>query len=247
MFLQLFSLPLVAFSSKKAAILCLHDIGGKGKYALKTREFQKLIKKIVQGKKKNLWQVLSFRDWLQSKEKKPTIVLTFDDGYLSLKKKVWPTLKKYNLGATFYIYLNRYQKNSEFYSFLRELPNQIEVGSHSLSHSDLSKPKQDSVQFYRELLFSRLELENRIGKPVVSFAWPYGSYSESRKKAAMAAGYLWQVSTDSKIEVFRPKKQIYARFTLNRGKALKQFSEIVNKLLSSSFAKLPEGSSTRTN
>jgi colanic acid/amylovoran biosynthesis glycosyltransferase len=63
----------------------------------------------------------------------------------------------------------------------------IEIGSHTNDHADLAAATWDDA--YREMASSRCRLEELIGKPVLSFAFPYGRYSAACPAAAEAAGY----------------------------------------------------------
>ena len=63
----------------------------------------------------------------------------------------------------------------------------FEIASHGRMHmaADLNAP--DLVE--RDARASRLELEDRIGREVSSFAYPFGYHSASGRRAVRAAGY----------------------------------------------------------
>jgi peptidoglycan/xylan/chitin deacetylase (PgdA/CDA1 family) len=63
----------------------------------------------------------------------------------------------------------------------------IEIGSHTIRHADLAEA--DEKQAYREMAESKRVLEDMIGRPVPSFAYPYGHYSAACPPAARRAGY----------------------------------------------------------
>jgi peptidoglycan/xylan/chitin deacetylase (PgdA/CDA1 family) len=63
----------------------------------------------------------------------------------------------------------------------------IEIGSHTIRHADLAEV--DDEQAYREMAESKRVLEEIIGRPVTSFAYPYGHYSPACPAAAQRAGY----------------------------------------------------------
>jgi peptidoglycan/xylan/chitin deacetylase (PgdA/CDA1 family) len=69
-----------------------------------------------------------------------------------------------------------------------ELPF-IEIGSHTNTHVDMARIT-DPVIAYGELRASKLALEDMVDKPVMSFAYPYGRYSDVCPVAADRAGYL---------------------------------------------------------
>jgi len=63
----------------------------------------------------------------------------------------------------------------------------IEIGSHTRRHTNLGEA--DAEQAYEEMVASKHELEELIGRPVSSLAYPYCSYSRACPEAAKRAGY----------------------------------------------------------
>jgi peptidoglycan/xylan/chitin deacetylase (PgdA/CDA1 family) len=63
----------------------------------------------------------------------------------------------------------------------------IEIGSHTNEHMDMSNAGAEEA--YREMASSKQALEDRIGKPVDSFAYPFCRYSPACPAAAERAGY----------------------------------------------------------
>jgi peptidoglycan/xylan/chitin deacetylase (PgdA/CDA1 family) len=63
----------------------------------------------------------------------------------------------------------------------------IEIGSHTVSHADLEQASEEEA--YRDMAESKAALEDLIGKPVPSFAYPFGNYSPACPRAAQRAGY----------------------------------------------------------
>ena len=72
---------------------------------------------------------------------------------------------------------------------LRELAafDEIEIGSHTRLHRPLGDA--DEAQAYEEMVSSKRELEELVGRPVLSFAYPNGTYSAACPRAAERAGY----------------------------------------------------------
>ena len=72
----------------------------------------------------------------------------------------------------------------------------VDFGSHTLSHPILAKlPAKRVLEEIRE---SRTEIEQRLGKPVQTFAYPNGGrmdFDEFTKQAVREAGYLCAVTT----------------------------------------------------
>jgi len=218
-----------SIDGNKAIIFCLHDIDGAGRYSLTKKQLESIFKYL-----ENKFEVLSLQEWKRKIEnnkpfQKHPVILTFDDGTPAVRKIVTPMLLKYGFGATLFIYLDRYSDHSTFFTFLKELPTTIEVGSHSFSHSDLKKLyKKDPKVFYKELFLSRKKLEYLIHKKVESFAWPYGSYAEEMVDLARKAGYTIQVSTDYTKANYK-EDLILARFTLESKDPLERVKKVIEK------------------
>ena len=73
--------------------------------------------------------------------------------------------------------------------------NGIEIGSHTISHSALDAA--DPEEIAREVCVSKDEIEQRFGKPVRFFAYPYGRLNEAVRDAVAEAGYKAACSTRS--------------------------------------------------
>lgn len=205
----------------EAVIFCLHDIGGKGKYSVSIQEFNELLSLL-----KNKYHVTSMRDFLSNTitTGKKNIVLTFDDGYPSHVEIAIPRLTALNMGATFYLYLDRFGKKSQNLSKFTGLPQIFEIGSHGFSHK-LSNG-WDKNKFFREVYISRKQLEYATGNKILSWAWPYGDFSEGQPELIFAAGYISQVSTHYRI-ASKAKDRVYPRFTLTQPNPIKQAKEIL--------------------
>lgn len=69
----------------------------------------------------------------------------------------------------------------------------MEIGSHTVSHARL--PDLDEAALARELSDSKSALEDAIGAPVSSFAYPYGAWDERCEAAVCQAGYAAACTT----------------------------------------------------
>jgi peptidoglycan/xylan/chitin deacetylase (PgdA/CDA1 family) len=126
------------------------------------------------------------------------VVITIDDGFKSTYTLAYPVLKKYNFPATLFIYTNFIEKNNGSLTWeeIREMTkNNIEIGSHTLSHCNLLKYKKNenyetySARIRKEIFLSKGILESKIQGKVKFFAYPYGAYSSTIKDLAIQAGY----------------------------------------------------------
>lgn len=117
------------------------------------------------------------------------IILTFDDGSESIFTNALPIMQKYNFTGIVYIVYNYVGPRSYMN------PDQIrglyasgwEIGSHSLSHVDLTESPDRQMD---EIVESRRKLQSLLGVPILSFAYPFGAYDENSVYYAHYAGYI---------------------------------------------------------
>lgn len=123
------------------------------------------------------------------------IVLTFDDGYLSMYTTVYPLLKERGWSGTFYCITNTRGANGHLTdAMITEMAaNGMEIGSHTVSHSDLSTRTGDKL--LRELSNSKEILSSSTGKEVNMLCYPSGRYNEETITVAQDVGYLGAVTT----------------------------------------------------
>jgi peptidoglycan/xylan/chitin deacetylase (PgdA/CDA1 family) len=101
------------------------------------------------------------------------IVIAFDDGYEDVYLNAYPVLSELGYNPTVNVIVRMlngpsYLSNDE----MRELAAAgWEIGSHSLTHADLTK-SSDPIG---EICTSKRELEKLLGQKVLTFAYPYGS------------------------------------------------------------------------
>ena len=108
------------------------------------------------------------------------VVITFDDGYLDFYSQAYPILCEYGFTATVFVVTSFLKAQSArfngreclTFSEVRELHSKgVEIGSHTVTHPELKLLKLDEVE--NEISDSKKTLEDAIGAPVKSFAYPY--------------------------------------------------------------------------
>lgn len=125
------------------------------------------------------------------------VVITFDDGWRDSLAAV-DIMKRYGFSGTYYVMSNTF--NNPVYMSMEDVKtlakSDNEVGAHSHTHfmdytSDLSKiPLTVMVG---EALLSRAIIEDVINKPVISFAWPFGVYTEAAVSMINKGGFTTSV------------------------------------------------------
>jgi peptidoglycan/xylan/chitin deacetylase (PgdA/CDA1 family) len=127
-----------------------------------------------------------------------TAVLTFDDGWRDAVTTTAPLLRRLGVRATFYVcpaLLGR--RHADVRGEAGRLMDAgevaeldalgMDVASHTLTHPDLRT--LDDAGLERELRGSRAALEDLLGRPVRTLAYPFGLFDERVRTAAGAAGY----------------------------------------------------------
>jgi len=155
------------------------------------------------------WQVVSLRQALAQREKsgdwpQNAAVLTFDDGFASVHEHALPVLARYGFGGTVFVVAGHVEGRNDWgrpppelgyratlsWDQLIDLSNRgVEIGAHTLSHADLSKLDRGPAE--REILGSVGIISRRLGKPVETFAYPYGIVTP---QAAAIAGRTFRAA-----------------------------------------------------
>lgn len=125
------------------------------------------------------------------------VVLTFDDGYLSVLEQALPVMAAQGFSATVFLVtslvgMSASQAKAVHPDFDRDLLtwHQVEawvrsgfdIGSHTLSHPDLTRLSPDALE--QELGQSREILEQRLQTRVDALAYPYGYFDAAVCTAA---------------------------------------------------------------
>ena len=117
------------------------------------------------------------------------IIITFDDGHLDNYTAAYPIMKKYGYTGVLYIVYNYI--GADGYMNAEQIQemhaNGWEVGSHSLNHYDLTK--LDDAAKHKEIIESRTRLEQLLGFPILTFAYPFGFRDAATMDFVRFAGY----------------------------------------------------------
>ena len=126
-----------------------------------------------------------------------TAAITFDDGCETDLLVAAPILNELGFGATFYITAEFLGKTGYLtQTQLRELSSLgFQIGCHSLTHAYLSD--LDEAGLRREIVDSKNQLEQFIGKPVEHFSCPGGRYNRRAIAMAQKAGYRTLATSNS--------------------------------------------------
>lgn len=147
-----------------------------------------------------------------------TLVVTFDDGYLSTLAVAAPVLDRLGVPATLFVptdYIgqdgplswpgieqwssgvHREELKPLDWEGVRQLAAEgWEIGSHTCRHPRLTKLPLRALE--HELQASRTAIELRVNRPCRSVAYPYGDVDETVANAARTAGYEFGVGLPAK-------------------------------------------------
>ena len=118
------------------------------------------------------------------------VIITFDDGDISVYTTAFPIMQKYGLTGVTYIVGN--YMGTDGYMTADQIKELVaagwEVGSHSRSHRDLTR-LEPAVQ-RMEIVEARKVLQQATGSPVLSFAYPFGIMNSGVGNYAHFAGYI---------------------------------------------------------
>lgn len=144
------------------------------------------------------------------------VAITFDDGYRDFYTDVFPILKKYNVKVTAYIVSGFLDKpNYMFTPQLKEVARSglVEIGAHTVHHYSLRGLNPQVAKY--EIEESKKELEKLLGIPIVSFAYPDGSFDDQAIKLVKEAGFKSAVTAIHGFEINRENK--YSIYRIHPG------------------------------
>ena len=119
---------------------------------------------------------------------RPTLSITFDDGYAENCNFAIPMLVKRKIPVTYFVTTHHTTNNVPFphdvdlgqplppntIESLRAMANSgVEIGGHTRTHPDLASIT-DPDQLFDEVITATKEMESLIGKPIRYFAFPFG-------------------------------------------------------------------------
>ena len=104
------------------------------------------------------------------------VMLTFDDGYADNYTALFPLLKQHRVPALIFLITDRIGTAGYLtWNQVREMHQSglVAFGSHTCTHRRLRDLPDDEI--WQEITQSKQILEEKLGAPVVSFCYPYGS------------------------------------------------------------------------
>jgi peptidoglycan/xylan/chitin deacetylase (PgdA/CDA1 family) len=125
------------------------------------------------------------------------IAITFDDGFRNVYEQAFPVLRQYGFPATVFLVTdycggmnswpsqpaNIMRQHLLSWTQIKEMSQAgITFGSHTRTHAKLTEVSARTTE--DELIGSKRAIENALGSPVETFAYPYGTYDEQVRELA---------------------------------------------------------------
>lgn len=173
-------------------MLIYHSIQGRGscgsdsEYEVREEDFENQMHFLLE----NGYTSHLFKDVITSTNMPVKgIVITFDDGHLSNYTIAFPILLKYGFKAEFFVSSRQIAgKDRMTVQHLKVMvDNGMSIGSHGITHLYLDD--LDDLDAKKELQQSKEDIENLIGKPVISFSAPGGRFRARHVQFALDCGY----------------------------------------------------------
>jgi peptidoglycan/xylan/chitin deacetylase (PgdA/CDA1 family) len=189
--------------ASQTKMLGYHTVGqGQDDLSLKPEQFEEQLDWL----QKNQFQIITMRQWWDRLKKGErilprTVILTFDDGLQGTFTHAAPILAKRGLAATVFIITHFIGGRNGYDRFLNtpdlamlsweQVKELDRLGWDIQSHSHRHYPHYKLAGNIRrdELVISKAILEERLGKPVDFFCFPYGAYDRESSLALHDAGY----------------------------------------------------------
>ena len=182
---------------------------------------------------------INLETWSQAIAKKQAlpgkaICLTFDDGYTSFYDHAWPLLKEYGFSATVFLVADRIGQHNDWdasygdrldlmhWEQLRDLQAEgVTFGSHTMTHRSLTL--LSAKEIVEEGARSRAMLEEKLGTPIRTIAYPYGDTDPAIAHLMGACGYLAGVTCDAGLSNIKSFPLLLPRQEITGFDQLKEF------------------------
>jgi len=172
-------------------VLTYHHIGdGPEWYNVSSAEFERQLV-FLRDKGYTTVSVLELADGLTGKRPLPAnpIVITFDDGYEDNYSAAFPALERQKMTGTFFVVTGKIgQPGYMTWEQTRKMSEGgMEIGSHTVHHYTLNEINLKEME--RELLSSRIMLENNLRHSDPVFANPFGETAPAVVELLGRTGY----------------------------------------------------------
>ncbi|MFB9834417.1 polysaccharide deacetylase family protein [Actinoallomurus acaciae] len=208
-------------------VLMYHSIGGSDRLAVRPEAFAEQMACL----KERGYTPLPFGE--RTRPAVRPVVITFDDGYADFHEHALPVLERYGFAATLFVttgWLHDAGPRAAGAPPGRMLTWRqtaevaaagVEIGAHGHSHAQLDQLGEEALR--EELRRSRGLLEERLGRPVRTMAYPYGYSSARVRREVHACGYTAACAVANAVMTGRHDRFAVPRLTVRAATSLDGF------------------------
>ncbi|MGW1196230.1 polysaccharide deacetylase family protein [Streptomyces sp. NPDC002536] len=163
------------------------------------------------------------------------VLITFDDGYEGVHRYALPALAEHGFAATLFASTGWLRGEHDTggaldlmldWDQVRELAAAgIEIGGHSHTHPQLDQLPEERLAYEVERCRELITAE--LGRPPVSFAYPYGYSTRRVRGAVRAAGFSVSLAVGNGMAVRRQGPYALQRVTVRRTTGIADFERMV--------------------
>lgn len=173
---------------------------------------------------------------------KPSITITFDDGYADLIKTAVSILKKYYIPATVFVLaqpseVNRKEvANKKALLTFRQIKKLQQfgwtIGCHGATHANLGS---NSTDYRKEVLEAKKTLGKKLKAKIDYFAYPKGIYNKEVIDLIKLSGYKAALTTDPGIISTKTDLYRIPRVGIDRSHTISEFPSLLTKWATAYF------------
>lgn len=206
----------------KIPILTYHSIDSSGSVISTSPEKFRSQMQYLSNSSHNVISLNEIATCILEKQPFPprSLSITFDDGFKNNYEIAYPILKEYEFKATIFLVTGYCGKNNQWQGQPAEIPvleimdwgevvemsnNGIDFGAHTVNHPNLLKLTQEQAE--DEIVDSKKEIEERLGKKIVCFAYPYGGETN---KFSKTLSYEFQCAVTTELKVADLGSDVYS-------------------------------------
>ncbi len=182
-------------------VLCYHAVSDSAQ--TKLRVPAAVLRRQLSSLLDRGYEAVTFQQVVGGSARTRTVAVTFDDAEPSVLRLALPVLAELGLPGTVFVPVDRIGGTGLSWADLSTLAGAgWEIGSHTLTHPRL--PDLNEAALERELRGSREVIEDKLGLPCRSIAYPYGEVNARVRAAAARAGFTAGCTTGGTLLVDDP-------------------------------------------
>lgn len=212
-------------------LIYYHDVvsqDGHSYMKITTEKFYSQMKYL----KDNRYITLNYDDLNKDEynRKGKNVLLTFDDGWLSNYKIVYPLMKELDLKFNIFLEVGAIGKKENYltWDMVNEMKesNLVGFGAHTFNHIDARTI--DESNFFQEIIKSNELIEEKANLIAKDFCFPYGYYNESIINYIEKLGVYDRLYTSDGISIITKNDiKVFGRVGIENEDSMKEF---INKL-----------------